>query len=672
MTTTPSPNRPNLKTLLVGKARDPLDRGVFHRLSLVAFFAWVGLGADGLSSSCYGPEEAFKAMGAYPHLTIFVALATALTVFVISTSYTQIIERFPAGGGGYVVASKLLSPKVGMISGCALILDYILTIAISIASGVDAMFSFLPLGWQELYPLGMPFKLLAVLVCLVGLTLLNLRGVKESVVPLVPIFLTFVLTHLFVVGSSLVARMSSVPQVIQHTQADLQGATQAVGWIGMVGLLLHAYSMGAGTYTGIEAVSNNLAILREPRVQTGKRTMSYMAVSLALMVLGLMLAYLLFRVEHVPGKTLNAVLFERFTATWPSSLGHSFIWVTLLSEAAILMIAAQAGFLGGPSVLSNMALDGWMPRRFATLSDRLVTENGILLMALFAGLTLLLTRGSVGTLVVLYSINVFITFVLSQAGMVRLWWHERLQPLAHWKKGIVINGTGLVLCLFILVSIVWIKFHEGGWVTLLVTGLFVLAAVGIQRHYRNTAKVLRRLDSLVAVADSTMASQTADQPQAPEPPYDPTGKTAAVLVGGYNGIGLHTVLNVVRLFPGSFKNFVFISVGIIDAGNFKGANELSHLQEHVKTQVDKYVHFAQRQGFHAQAFTAMGMDVVAEVANLAPRILEQYPDTVFFGGQLVFNNETMLTRLLHNYTVFALQRRFYQEGIPVVVLPIRL
>ena len=133
---------------VVGKAKSPLDQGVFHHLSLIAFFAWVGLGADGLSSSCYGPEEAFLALQGHVYLSIFVAIGSALTVFLISASYSQIIELFPAGGGGYLVASKLLSPSVGVISGCALLIDYVLTIAISIASGADAVFSFLPAPWH--------------------------------------------------------------------------------------------------------------------------------------------------------------------------------------------------------------------------------------------------------------------------------------------------------------------------------------------------------------------------------------------------------------------------------------------------------------------------------------------------------------------------------------------
>ena len=181
--------------------------------------------------------------------------------------------------------------------------------------------------------------------------------------------------------------------------------------------------MGAGTYTGIEAVSNAVPVLREPRVQTAKKTMHLMAISLAFMAGGLLIAYILFNVAPVPGKTLNAVLFENVTKSW-GTFGNYFVIATLISEAALLFVATQTGFLDGPRVLANMALDRWVPTMFATLSDRLVTQNGILIMGVSALIMVFLTQGSVKLLIVLYSIAVFITFLLSQAGMVRHWWER--------------------------------------------------------------------------------------------------------------------------------------------------------------------------------------------------------------------------------------------------------
>src|SRR5437870_7731498 len=166
-----------ISKILIGRGRDVRDPQVFHSLSLIAFLAWVGLGSDGLSSSCYGPEEAFLALGSHQYLAVFLALLTALTVFVISASYSQTIDEFPSGGGGYVVATRLLGKYPGLVSGCALIVDYVLTIAISIASGADAIFSFLPPSWLQ-------WKLEFCVVMVILIVAMNLRGVKESVVML--------------------------------------------------------------------------------------------------------------------------------------------------------------------------------------------------------------------------------------------------------------------------------------------------------------------------------------------------------------------------------------------------------------------------------------------------------------------------------------------------------
>src|SRR6059036_622346 len=176
------------KRVLLGRPRDVLDPGVFHKVSLAAFLAWVGLGADGLSSSAYGPEEAFKTLGPHTYLAVGLALATAFTVLVISYAYSRIIEQFPLGGGGYVVASRLLGQRAGVVSGSALIVDYVLTISISIAAAGDAIFSFLPPAWATGLVLGLvPLKLVLEFTAIGLLILLNLRGVKESVIALAPL-----------------------------------------------------------------------------------------------------------------------------------------------------------------------------------------------------------------------------------------------------------------------------------------------------------------------------------------------------------------------------------------------------------------------------------------------------------------------------------------------------
>lgn len=655
-----------IRRLILGGEKNPFDKNIFHSMALLPFFAWVGLGADGLSSSSYGPQEAWHILGAYPALGLFVALAATITVFVLSASYVQIIELFPGGGGGYLVASKLLNPTLGMVSGCALLIDYVLTISISIAAGADAIFSFLPAAW-------LAWKFYAIIGGILLLTLLNMRGVRESVNFMVPIFLVFVITHAFGIVYTLVTHVDDAPQVATRAAADMNAAVLNLGLIGAFMLVTKAFCLGAGTFTGIEAVSNGLNILREPRVKNGKRTMRYMAWSLAITVIGLFLAYLIYNVsrgEHET-KTLNAILFEAMTKDWGRG-GEIFVWVTLISEAAILFIASQAGFIGGPRVLANMALDRWLPSRFAMLSDRLVTQNGILLMTAIALGTVVFTGGSVAKLVILYAINVFVTFALSMAGLIRHWWTNR-SKIDDWFRKIWVPTLGFFISMFILGFVFIEKFSEGGLAAILVTGVLVAFSWWVKRHYRQTHVLLRRLDGLVRAAG--INPDEGSKNVAPPPPpivCDPKGKTAVMLVNGFNGLGLHTLLNIQRLFTGVYKNFIFVHIGVVDAGNFKGEEDMEALKAHVESETKKYVEFMNRYGSYAEAFTSIGTDVVQETAELAPAILKKFPQSIFFGGQFVFPEDTLVTRFLHNNIVFSLQRRFYNQGIPFVILPVRV
>ncbi len=255
----------NIKEVLIGKPRDIHDPKLFHKISLIAFMAWVGLGADGLSSSAYGPDEAFRSLLQHPEMAVLLALATAMTVFIISYAYSRIIEHFPSGGGGYVVATKLLGPSFGVVSGCALLVDYILTITVSIASGADQIFSFLPMVWLSWK---VPVEAIAILL----LVVLNLRGVKESITVLVPIFLLFLCTHITVLITALINHVQDIPHIAAVTSLNLHHDVSTLGMLGMFFIFARAYSRGAGTYTGIEAVSNGIQMMREPRVPTAKRT----------------------------------------------------------------------------------------------------------------------------------------------------------------------------------------------------------------------------------------------------------------------------------------------------------------------------------------------------------------------------------------------------------------
>ncbi len=213
---------PTLRHLFLGRARSLTDHRLFHQVSLVALFAWVGLGADGLSSSCYGPEETFRILGATPHLALFVAFASVVTIIALCASYSQIISLFPTGGGGYLVASKLLSPAAGVVSGSALLIDYVLTITISVASGADALFSLLPPTLHDYKP---PFACAAI----AGLTLLNLRGVRESVMLCVPVFFVFLATHAFAILYALVSHASGLGEIATATAHEVRTVSSQLG-----------------------------------------------------------------------------------------------------------------------------------------------------------------------------------------------------------------------------------------------------------------------------------------------------------------------------------------------------------------------------------------------------------------------------------------------------------
>lgn len=641
-----------LKRIVFGKPKDFLDPQVFHALSLAAFFAWVGLGADGLSSSCYGPEEAFHALGTHTHLSLFLALAVMVTVFILSATYAQIIEAFPTGGGGYLVASKLIGPRAGLVSGCALLVDYILTIAISIASSMDAIFSFLP---ENLYS----FKFSAAIVCLAILIVLNMRGVKESVQILAPIFLTFVVLHVVMIFYGIFIHGSELPGVVVDTISETRQGIVDIGAWGMLVIFFRAFCLGGGTFTGIEAVSNSVQILREPRVATAKRTMIYMAVSLSFTAGGLLINYVLNKIEPTHGVTLNAVLISQLTQGWPG--GHAIFLITMLSSGALLIVAAQTGFLAGPRVMANMAIDNWLPRRFTGLSERLVMKDGVLVMGISAMAMLLYTHASVRLLVVMYSINVFLTFTFSHYGMVLHWLRERPKD---WQKKLALMLLGLFLTLFILIVTTILKFREGGWVTLLVTGAFVGLCVAIRRHYAATTRALKGLDEILTQIPLPEGS--------PKPPIAKGQPTAILMVNGYNGMGIHSFLAIQRFFPGHFKNFIFLSAGIIDSDRFKGVTEIEALKASVEKDLHRYVELTEKLGFYAEAYSELGTDVIAELQDLCNRVAKSWERKVYFTGQLAFEGETFWTRLLHNQTSFALQRKLLFDGHEVVILPIRV
>jgi len=647
------PLKQKLSEVLIGKPRSLKDPSLFHKLSLIPLLAWIGLGADGLSSASYGPPEAFKMLGKHTYLAIFLALATALTVFIISYAYSRIIEYFPSGGGGYIVATHTLGEKAGVLSGCALLVDYMLTVAVSIVSCGDAIFSFLPVSLQDFK---IPFEIMAIIF----LVILNLRGIKESVTTLSPIFLLFVVTHLLLIGSGIFRHVPEISTVYSNIHNGFQSGLATLGRTGLFLLFLKAFSMGGGTFTGIEAVSNGLQILREPRVENGKKTMMYMATSLAITAAGIFICYLLLNVAPAEGKTLNAILAEKVFGSF--GFGKILAILTIFSEGALLLVAAQTGFADGPRVMANMALDYWFPRRFASLSNRFTIQNGVLIMGAAAILLIIYSHGHISTLVVMYSINVFLTFSLSELGMSKFFITHRKTD-KNWKKHLPVHLIGLVLCVTILTVTISEKFTLGGWLTLVITSIVVAFCFLIRAHYSRVKKGVKSLDELLNIPTSGKPNMN---------PPDPKEMTAILLVNGYNGFGIHSLLSIIRNFPGLYKNFIFITIAEVDVSAFRDSNPVVHIETEIKNWLQQYVDLARRLGFAATYRYELSTEVVPAATSLVEKTVKEFPRSTVFLGQLIFRQTGLVRRLLHNETAFTIQEQLHWKGITTIILPIRI
>jgi amino acid transporter len=650
-------NMQRIKHFFIGKPLDPFAKGVRQHMALIAFFAWIGLGADGISSSAYGPEEAFVALGVHKELGVFLALATGFTVFLIAFAYMQVIELFPNGGGGYRVASTLLGARAGLVAGSALIIDYVLTIAISLASAVDSFFSVLPLSWQ-------PYKLLTEIALVLVLMQMNLRGIKESIKILMPVFLGFIISYVGLIGYGVLAHFDGLGDIIPNAVQDSQEMASEVGWFAVLALFLKAFSMGGGTYTGLEAVSNSMNSLAEPRIRTGKLTMLCIAFSLAFMAMGIIMLYLLWDVERVVGETMNATAFSKITADWTVggvNISDPLVMVVMLLTAGLLFVAGNTGFIAGPAVLANMAVDRWMPHMFSSLSSRLVTKNGVLLMGIAAIAALIITGGVVHVLVVLYSINVFLTFTLSLAGIVRYRWQNRNQ----FQK-IIVPFVALIVCVGILITTVLEKFMTGGWMTIFLTGMLIYIGLTVKRHYILVQQQIESNEKEIA----EMLHKACPKHHNSEK-LDGEKPTAVFFTSETTATGLYSLLWVTRRFPDMFHNFIFVSVGEIDTEEFVDKQKWNNLRRDTKKTLKGYVDFCNEYGMPSTYYHAYGTDVVQQLTDLTVKVSEKFPNSIFFATKFLADDDDFITQMLHNHTAYIMQRRLHNMGKAMIIIPVK-
>jgi len=370
--------------------------------------------------------------------------------------------------------------------------------------------------------------------------------------------------------------------------------------------------------------------------------------------------------RHVDGETLNATTFRLII----DSMGIGSQWlndvllaVVLAFEAGLLFVAANTGFLGGPAVLSNMAADSWVPHKFRYLSTRLVTQNGILVMGIAALAILFWTQGSVTLLIVLYSISVFLTFAISLFGLCRYWWRQRRQ-LAHWKRRFLLSLAGFVICSSILSVLLYEKMFAGGWATAVIIAGIAALCIYIRNHYRETKEAIRSVDQIFSSQPFGPGTETIVP--------DPVNQTAVFIVGTSRGGGLHALLWVQRMFPGHFKNFIFVNARTVDSHAYGGEGAVEQMRAEASATLQFFVDFCRSHGMASSSYLGFGTDAVQEVTKLCFDISREYPNAIFFTSKLIFEQDNWFIRLLHNQAALAIQRRLHFDGLQMVILPMKV
>jgi hypothetical protein len=394
--------------------------------------------------------------------------------------------------------------------------------------------------------------------------------------------------------------------------------------------------------------------------------MFYMAVSLSFTAGGIILLYLLWHVAPVEGQTLNAVTFRAILAStgWQNPIVQDgLLWAVLALEGGLLLVAANTGFLGGPAVLANMAADSWVPHQYRYLSTRLVTQKGIQLMGLAAFGILVVTGGRVALLIVLYSINVFLTFSLSLLGLCIYWWRERRDD-GRWLHRIALSGLGLLVTGSILLVTLVEKFTEGGWMTVVITGVVIAFCLLNNAHYELVRRKIRAADEALGWIA---------YPEVPDPPpLDPHGHTAVFVVGSSRSGGVYALEWVRREFPGEFRNCIFMNVRTVDAHIYGGGEDLERIKQQATEVLTYFVAYCHHHGLAAKACLAFGTDPIEELTNLAEKIYSEFPHSIFFTSKLIFEHDNWYIRQLHSEAALTMLRRLHLRNMPMVILPMKL
>ena len=468
-----------LRRVLLGA---PIPTSKAHHERLSPFFGLPVFSSDSLSSVAYDTEAimAVLILGSVGYLShqILISIAIVVLIVIIAFSYQQTIHAYPSGGGSYIVASDNLGETAGLFAAAALLIDYVLTVSVSVAAGVLAITALYPTLLQHLIPLS--------LFCIAAVAFANLRGVRESGAIFAFPTYGFVFSILVMIAFGAFRAFTShgAPQVVDPTPWAGKESNHALMFI-----VLRSFAAGCTALTGIEAVSNGVQAFKAPEANNAAKVLRWMAFLLSVLFIGI--SWLAMKIPHLsllPNDDKNYTTVCYQVAVYAFGNPNSWmVYLVQLFTALILILAANTAFADFPRLTSLIARDGYLPRYLARQGDKLVFHNGILVLAAAAGALVVIFKGQLDLLLPLYAIGVFTAFTLSQIGMVFHWLKDKG---IGWRRSIVINAVGATLCAIVLFIIAYTKFAEGAWVVLLLLPIFYGAFKLIKIRYDSVARQL--------------------------------------------------------------------------------------------------------------------------------------------------------------------------------------
>lgn len=458
-----------LKRWLVG---DPIKTAQAAHERLSKRLAFAIFSSNSISSVAYATEEILLILilagTAALAWSIPVSLAILFLVIVLSISYRQIIYEYPEGGGAYIVARSNLGETPALIAAAALMIDYVLTVAVSVAAGVAAITSAVPQLFDHRTALGLLFILFIVVM--------NLRGVRESgKFFAVPTYLAIGALALMVIVGSVRSLANPGPSLPPVSPIGSHSGTEALTLF----LILRSFAAGCAAVTGMEVISNGVKAFRHPESKNAATTMLWMSIILGSLFMGISLMAYHYGIIPKPDETVVSQL-ARLT------FGTGVVYYAIqVGTMMLLVLAANSAFAGFPHLSSILARDGYMPHQMATFGDRLVFSNGIMILGFFACLLLVIFQGNTHALIPLYAIGVFVSFTLSQAGMVRRW---LVKKGFHWRKKLIVNSIGAVTTGIATIIIAITKFMQGAWIVFLLVAALIMMFQAIRSHYKAVAE----------------------------------------------------------------------------------------------------------------------------------------------------------------------------------------